>query len=656
MNCPLPVGCLSKIVGGSRTRMWLAAWMVFATCLPGFAQDEPAGIGPAGNEQVGDQSTGEAGGLTAEAPVSKGLDERINDAFDPYATRWEQLVLTAVPIGSQIPAVDKLLDTQIGQDLGLDADSQASIKDLITRRDDAIAEAENGFDKSDISASFTEQILAVLTEEQRQQFREPRMVPAVLMLLVFGALMFTVVFGFINVRKLPFAISVVSGKYDAVEKAGARSPTPDVNVAEGDIVDTIRDEGETGEVSHFQALATAVSGTVGLGNIAGVAVAIATGGPGATFWMIVCGFLGMSTKFVECTLGVKYRDFEPDGTVHGGPMYYLRKGLAEYGLGPLGQVMGILFAVLCVGASFGGGNAFQANQAAAQIATMFQLEGGATGAIIGIVLAFLVGIVIIGGIKRIATVTEKIVPLMAIIYVVAALIIIGMNIQFLPTAISQIIAGAFTPAAGIGGMIGVLIVGFQRAAFSNEAGAGSAAIAHSAVKTRYPASEGVVALLEPFIDTVVICTMTALVIVIFNSNGAFQYGDVAGGNVLIAGERVGGVDLTSQAFDSVLPGFRYVLTLAIILFAFSTMISWSYYGLQSWKYLFGRSRLADMSYKILFCLFIIIGAAATLDAVIKFSDAMILALVFPNMIGLLMLFPRVREELQAYLAATKNVE
>jgi AGCS family alanine or glycine:cation symporter len=262
--------------------------------------------------------------------------------------------------------------------------------------------------------------------------------------------------------------------------------------------------------------------------------------------------------------------------------------------------------------------------------------------------------VIIGGIRRIATVTEKIVPLMALIYVLASIVIIVMNIQYLPLAFSQIIAGAFTPAAGIGGLIGVLIVGFQRAAFSNEAGAGSAAIAHSAVRTRYPASEGIVALLEPFIDTVVICTMTALVIVIFNSGGAFQYGDVAGGNVLIAGDRIGGVDLTSMAFDSVLPGFRYVLTIAIVLFAFSTMISWSYYGLQSWKYLFGRSRFADMSYKILFCLFVIIGSASSLDAVIKFSDAMILALVFPNMIGLLLLFPRVRQELNAYLSATRQ--
>jgi AGCS family alanine or glycine:cation symporter len=276
-------------------------------------------------------------------------------------------------------------------------------------------------------------------------------------------------------------------------------------------------------------------------------------------------------------------------------------------------------------------------------------------------MAVLVGFVIIGGIKRIASITEKIVPLMAVIYVAAALIIIAMNFTRVPTAIGQIFGGAFTPAAGFGGLLGVLIVGFQRAAFSNEAGAGSAAIAHSAVKTRYPASEGVVALLEPFIDTVVICTMTAIVIILFNvpatgQDPMFPYGDVVNKEVLIEGNRVGGVDLTSMAFDSVLPGFKYVLTIAIILFAFSTMISWSYYGLQSWKFLFGRSRAADLSYKLLFLTFIVIGAAISLGSVIDFSDAMILALVFPNMLGLLLLFPKVRQELKRYLAVTLDRE
>ena len=311
---------------------------------------------------------------------------------------------------------------------------------------------------------------------------------------------------------------------------------------------------------------------------------------------------------------------------------------------------------------------FQANQAAQQIKTLVGWDSPAAGTIIGLVMAVIVAVVIIGGIKRIASITEKIVPLMAVIYIVAALIIIVMNIGDVPTAVAQIFSGAFTPAAGFGGLIGVLIVGFQRAAFSNEAGAGSAAIAHSAVKTNYPASEGIVALLEPFIDTVVICTMTALVIIMFNiksegdPNYLFQYGDVVSKEVLIQNdvngaivtERVGGVDLTSRAFDSVLPGFKYVLTIAIILFAFSTMISWSYYGLQSWKFLFGRSKGADISYKVMFCVFIVIGAAASLGSVIDFSDAMILALVFPNMLGLLLLFPKVRQELKRYLDVTRD--
>lgn len=315
---------------------------------------------------------------------------------------------------------------------------------------------------------------------------------------------------------------------------------------------------------------------------------------------------------------------------------------------------------------------FQANQATAQVQTLFGLSASAnasdaaptaswlqqsSGALIGLLMAILVAVVIIGGIKRIATVTEKVVPFMALLYVGAALLIILVNIQHLPAALHQIYVGAFTPAAGVGGLVGVIMVGFQRAAFSNEAGAGSAAIAHSAVKTRYPASEGVVALLEPFIDTVVICTMTALVIVLFNIDGAFTYDAENGrrGVVLEAtGQTVGGVDLTSLAFDSALPNFRYVLTVAIILFAFSTMISWSYYGLQAWKYLFGRSSRADLTYKILYCLFVVIGSASSLGAVIRFSDAMILALVFPNMIGLVLLSPRVHSELSRYVAAVKK--
>ncbi len=481
-------------------------------------------------------------------------------------------------------------------------------------------------------------------------------VPIVLALLVFGALYFTLYFVFVNIRRFPLALRVVSGKYDAIERGGpVESDQP--NVVRGDQPNTVRDEGHDGEVSHFQALATAVSGTVGLGNIGSVAVAIAVGGPGATFWMIVCGLLGMSTKFVECTLGVKYRDVDADGTVHGGPMYYLKKGLASMGMAQFGLILGVLFAILCVGASLGGGNAFQSNQATSQLITLFGIDQNvnkSAGFVCGAIMAFLVGLVIIGGIKRIATVTEKIVPFMAILYILACAIILAMNFQHVGTAFSQIFTEAFSMKAGLGGFIGSMIVGFQRAAFSNEAGAGSAAIAHSAVKTRYPASEGIVALLEPFIDTVVICTMTALVIILFNVDGStFDYGAAAGGEVMMKDGTGGlkGVELTSAAFKSNISWFPYVLTVAVVLFAFSTMISWSYYGLQSWKFLFGKGRAADLTYKLLFLAFVIIGASAKLEAVIKFSDAMILALVFPNMIGLIFLASRVKVDLNKYLDA-----
>ena len=481
-------------------------------------------------------------------------------------------------------------------------------------------------------------------------------IPIVLILLLAGATFFTFYFKMVNIRLFPTSIKVVRGKYDAVEHSAEHSKPTDLHQLDGDIIDTIRDESHHGEVNHFQALATAVSGTVGLGNIAMVAVAISVGGPGATFWMIIAGLLGMSSKFVECTLGVKYRDITPDGKVHGGPMYYLSRGLKDRGFPRFGKALAITFAVLCVGASFGGGNAFQSNQAAAQIIQRFSLSGSSTGTLLGLTFAFLVGIVIIGGIKRIAKVTEKIVPFMAVLYVAAALFIITSNLNYVDDAFSLILSEAFSPRATItGGFIGVMIQGFRRAAFSNEAGAGSAAIAHSAVNTRYPASEGLVGLLEPFIDTVLICTMTALVIIIFNIEGAFAYGDVVNDQVLIlaTGERVGGVNITSMAFESAIPGSSYLLAVAVVLFAFSTMLSWSYYGLQSWKFLFGRSRTADLSYKLLFLLFTVLGAAITMEAVIKFSDAMILALVFPNMIGLFFLYPYVKEELSSYLNAIR---
>ena len=476
-------------------------------------------------------------------------------------------------------------------------------------------------------------------------------IPTIILLLVGGALFFTVYFGFVNVRRLSTAVQTVRGKYDALDHH--ESGAPDLAIG-GDIKDTIRDESKEGEVSHFQALTTAVSGTVGNGNIAGVALAIAVGGPGATFWMILCGVLGMSTKFVECTLGVRYRDVGEDGTVYGGPMYYLTKGLKERGFAKAGKILAMIFALLCIGASFGGGNAAQSNQAAMQLVNSFGMTGGSARTIIGIIMMIFVGIIIVGGIKRIASVTEKIVPFMALMYVLACVYIISINFSFIDDAFEMIFTQAFNPQAGLGGLLGVLITGFRRAAFSNEAGAGSASIAHSAVKTQYPASEGLVALLEPFIDTVVICTMTALVIIIFNGDSTiFEYGGI-GGKVLIDGVEVEGAAITSAAFSKYISFAGPFLTVAVVLFAVSTMISWSYYGLQSWMYIFGKSKVSDLSYKILFLMFIVIGAAGDMSAVWTFSDAMILALVFPNMIGLMLLYPKVKEELNRYLSAIKT--
>jgi len=502
-------------------------------------------------------------------------------------------------------------------------------------------------------------------------------VPFIIILLVGSAAFFTIYFGFPNIRFFGKAINTVRGKYEDIEKFGAKElygkggiaqgqdmnkvdsldkhlETVDELAIDGDIRDTIRDESQDGEVSHFQALATAVSGTVGNGNIAGVALAIALGGPGATFWMIVCGLLGMSTKFVECTLGVQYRDVGEDGTVYGGPMYYLSKGLKERGFGWLGKITAALFAIFCIGGSFGGGNAAQSNQATIVIKEMFNWESTAAGAIVGVVLAILVGIIIIGGIKRIASVTEKVVPLMAVLYIVCCLYIILSNFSLIDDAIGLIVQEAFNPTAiGVGGFIGVLLVGFKRAAFSNEAGAGSASIAHSAVKTKYSASEGLVALLEPFIDTVVICTMTALVIIIFNFGGFFEYGGDGSGAVFIDGMAFEGAGITSEAFAQYIPYSDIFLTIAVVLFAVSTMISWSYYGLQSWKYLFGRGKAADITYKLLFLTFVVIGAAASMKSIWDFSDAMIFAMVFPNMIGLFFLFPVVKKQLNRYLDAIK---
>lgn len=468
----------------------------------------------------------------------------------------------------------------------------------------------------------------------------------VLFPLILGATYFTLYFKLINFRGFFTSIRIVKGDFDSLEDDGHVEVSKSEFTGEEDNPDTIRVEGYEGEVSHFQALTAALSATVGLGNIAGVAIALSIGGAGATFWMIVAGFLGMASKFVECTLGVKYRDIAADGTVYGGPMYYLSKGLKDKNLAGLGKVLAVLFAIMAIGGSFGGGNMFQVNQA-------FQLVESITGGeasffhgrgwLFGLIMAVLVGIVIIGGIKKIAKVTDKIVPFMVVIYVAASIFVLVMKYDMIGDAFGQIINGAFSPMGIAGGVVGVLVQGFKRAAFSNEAGIGSASIAHAAVKTKYAASEGLVALLEPFIDTVVVCTMTALVLIITG----FVSGDNAGMNDAQA------ILLTSSAFESVISWFPYVLTIAVVLFAFSSMISWSYYGFQAWSYLFGRKKSTEYTYKILFCIFVIIGSAASLGSVINFSDAMIFAMMVPNMIGLVILTPKVKDELNRYMAAIK---
>lgn len=437
-------------------------------------------------------------------------------------------------------------------------------------------------------------------------------IPFIVIWLIFGAAFFTLRMGFINIRGFKHSLELAKGKYD--------------------------DPDAPGKITHFQALATAVSATVGLGNIAGVAVAISLGGAGATFWMIVAGLLGMSSKFVECTLGVKYRDILPDGRVFGGPMNYLRYGLEKRNLKGFGKVLAVFFAILAVGASFGGGNMFQANQSFEILSGQFPvLEGN--GFMFGVLVSILVGVVIIGGIDSIAKVTGKIVPFMAGVYVLGALAVIFVNIENIGPAFGAIIDGAFSPSALKGGVIGVLVVGFQRAAFSNEAGVGSAAIAHSAAKTNHPPSEGFVALLEPFIDTVVVCTLTALVLIFTGMH------EVSG---------VAGAELTSTAFGSVISWFPYVLAAAVFLFAFSTMISWSYYGMRAWTYLFGKSKRTELVYKVMFLFFVIVGASVSLGAVLDFSDMMILAMSFPNIIGLYIMSGEVRKDLSKYLKDLKE--
>ena len=441
--------------------------------------------------------------------------------------------------------------------------------------------------------------------------------PLVVAWLLGGALFFTLKLRFVNVRLFSHAINLVRGKYD-------------------------RKDG-VGEVTHFQALTTALSATVGLGNIAGVAIAIGTGGPGATFWMILVGFLGMSSKFTECTLGQKYRKVRKDGRIMGGAMHYLRDGLKEKNLSGLGGFLAGLFCLLCIGGSFGGGNAFQVVQSLDLIKTVFPPLENFSWAY-GVTMSVLVGLVIVGGIRSISRVASIIVPFMCGIYIFACLFILITHYNQIPSAFKLILEQAFSPDAAFGGFLGVLIIGIKRAVFSNEAGIGSAAIAHSAAKTTDPVEEGVVALLEPFIDTIIVCTMTALVIII---TGAYANPL----NSHFIDNNQGGA-LTSSAMGSVIPWFPYILSVAVFLFAFSTMISWSYYGERCWAYLFGDR--SSLIYKVIFILFTFLGSVITATNILDFSDLMILGMAFPNILGLLILSENVKKYLDLYECSLKN--
>ncbi|NCG20203.1 MAG: amino acid carrier protein [Rhodobacterales bacterium] len=445
-------------------------------------------------------------------------------------------------------------------------------------------------------------------------------VPVVVAFLVLGAVFFTLYFRGINVRGLPLAWRVLRGDFDS----------PDAE----------------GEITHFQALTTALSGTVGIGNIGGVAVAITIGGPGATFWMIVAGFLGMATKFCECTLGVRYRRGNPDGSISGGPMFYLSRGLADQGLPNMGRALGSFYAFGIVIGCLGIGNMFQANQAYVQLRAV---SGGAesplegSGWVVGMVLGLIVGAVILGGIRSIASVTSKLVPFMAGLYIIGAVVVIGLNIGAVPEAIMNILTGAFTAEGVTGGALGALIVGMKRAVFSNEAGIGSASIAHAAVRTNKPATEGLVALFGPFLDTLVICALSAMVIGV----AAVTWPDF-----MQSGHE--GVAMTSDAFGRTVWWFPYPLAVAAVLFAISTILSWAYYGLKGVAYLAGENKTLLSLYKLGYCMATVVGASVDLEPVLNISDAMVFVLCVPNVIGMIILAPVVKEELaklQAVAAA-----
>ncbi|TXE07382.1 amino acid carrier protein [Gelidibacter salicanalis] len=515
--------------------------------------------------------------------------------------------------GSRVKVGDKIaiLESQANKEISIYATADGALEHVATEGDMVSRKPETG--------SFKSPLVAKINFDTPQPLLHPngvvktKNIPFIVIWLILGSIFFTLRLKFVNIRGFKHSLDLARGKYD--------------------------DPNAPGTITHFQAMATAVSATVGLGNIAGVAVAISLGGAGATFWMFLAGFFGMSLKFAECTLGVKYRIIDEDGRIFGGPMNYLRYGLEKRNLKKLGKFLAIFFAVLGVGASFGGGNMLQSNQAFKIVSEELPFLQG-HGFWFGVGFALLVGAVIIGGIKSIAKVTAKVVPVMAIFYVVGCLVVIGYHFEFIGGAFMAIVDGAFSAEALKGGFIGVLIIGLQRAAFSSEAGVGSAAIAHSAAKTNHPVADGFTSLVEPFIDTMLVCTMTALVLIFTGMH------ETSSG--------LGGVELTADAFGSVVSWFPSVLAVAVFLFAFSTMVSWSYYGMRSWSYLFGRSKKLELVYKVLYLLFVVLGASVSLGAVLSFADMMILAMSFPNIIGLYIMAPEINADMKVYWKKLKE--
>ena len=595
---------------------WLVGWIVLAALWVSAGEAGAAVVAPKAFGQESAEAAAAAGD-EEETSFLRKLESKVEELFQNVNAGVGGVLFWDVTSPFRTPPEAPAEPT----DLAAAADDVEAYQQAIRDYRAALIHHEDGFLEvappeptapSTLSASLRDYAVAVVDHEEVANEFGKKGLPLMVLWLLCGALFMTLRMGFINVRGFKHAIRVTRGKYD--------------------------NPADEGEVSHFQALCSALSATVGLGNIAGVGIAVAVGGPGATFWMILAGFLGMSTKFVECTLGQKFRKVDAQGVVSGGPMQYLYDGFKAKNLAGLGKFLAIVFALMCIGGSLGGGNTFQVNQSLNAVKETFPSIGEYNWAY-GLVMAVMVGIVIIGGIRRIATTAEKIVPLMCGLYVMAALWIILSHAADVPACFAAIVSEAFSPRAGLGGAIGVMVLGIRRAVFSNEAGVGSASIAHSAAKTDEPVREGIVALLEPFIDTIVVCTMTGLVIVI---TGVYLDPDNA---KLLATSN--GAGLTSRAFGEKISWFPYVLSIAVMLFAYSTMISWSYYGERCWAYLFGAG--SSMVYRMIFVLFTFLGSLVTATAILDFSDLMILAMSFPNLIGLYFMSGLVKRDLNDYM-------